>query len=70
MFKKDRDLVVRSKTLLKNKEVRTLITELLKQYPLLKEEELHQVITKKSQISVSKVSLFNLFSCFYLICDI
>jgi hypothetical protein len=55
MFKKERDLTVRSKTLLKNKETRTLWTDILKQYPRLTEEVLNEVIPKKSAITVAKV---------------
>jgi translation initiation factor 2D len=56
MFKKERDLTIRSKTLLKNKETRTLLTEVLKQYPSLTEEVLHDVIPKKASITVAKLA--------------
>lgn len=56
MFKKERDLAERSKTLLKNKEVRTLKAEILKKFPQVGEEELNTVIPNKADITVTKLA--------------
>lgn len=56
MFKKDRDLTERSKTLLKNKEIRTLRSEVKKQYPLADEELLATVIGNKADVTCVKLS--------------
>jgi translation initiation factor 2D len=56
MFKKERDIAERSKTLLKNKEVRTLKSEILKKFPNVQEEELNAVIPNKADITVTKLA--------------
>lgn len=56
MFKKERDLAERSKTLLKNKEVRSLKSEIIKKFPTISEEELNTVIPNKANISVTKLA--------------
>lgn len=56
MFKKERDLAERSKTLLKNKEVRSLKTEICKQFPNVQEEELNSVIPNKADITLTKLA--------------
>ena len=56
MFKKDRDLTERSKTLLKNKEVRCLKAEIVKQFPNVQEEELNSVIPNKADITLTKLA--------------
>eukprot|EP00601_Ochromonadales_sp_CCMP2298_P016712 CAMPEP_0173239742 /NCGR_PEP_ID=MMETSP1142-20121109/13384_1 /TAXON_ID=483371 /ORGANISM="non described non described, Strain CCMP2298" /LENGTH=147 /DNA_ID=CAMNT_0014170795 /DNA_START=201 /DNA_END=640 /DNA_ORIENTATION=+ len=55
MFKKDRDLAERSKTLLKNKEVRSLKAEILKQFSLT-EEALNTLIPNKADITQTKLA--------------
>jgi translation initiation factor 2D len=56
MFKKDRDLTERSKTLLKNKEIRTLKQDIIKQFPLLDEETLNQLIPNKADVHNIKLA--------------
>lgn len=56
MFKKDKDMAERSKTLLKNKEIRSLTAEVLKQYPRLNEESLGELLFKKANVSMVKLS--------------
>ena len=56
MFKKERDLAERSKTLLKNKEVRTLKADIIKRFPSVQEEELNAVIPNKANITVTKLA--------------
>lgn len=56
MFKKDRDLAERSKTLLKNKEVRTLKADIVKQFPNVNEDELNVVIPNKADITLTKLA--------------
>lgn len=56
MFKKERDLAERSKTLLKNKEVRSLKTDILKKFPNVTEEELTAFIPNKADITVTKLA--------------
>lgn len=56
MFKKDRDLTERSKTLLKNKEVRNLRSELVKQFPSVSEDEISTIITNKAQVTTTKLA--------------
>jgi hypothetical protein len=55
MFKKDRDLDQRSKTLLKNKEVRNLKSEILRQFNLT-EEQLNTLIPNKADITQTKLA--------------
>jgi predicted RNA-binding protein (TIGR00451 family) len=55
MFKKDRDLAERNKCLLKNKEVRTLKADVLKQFPSLSEEDINGFIPNKAQIEQTKL---------------
>jgi translation initiation factor 2D len=55
MFKKERDIAERSKTLLKNKEVRTLKSEILKKFPNV-QEELNALIPNKADITVTKLA--------------
>jgi translation initiation factor 2D len=56
MFKKERDLAERSKTLLKNKEVRNLKADIVKKFPNVNEEELNTVIPNKADITVTKLA--------------
>jgi predicted ribosome-associated RNA-binding protein Tma20 len=56
MFKKDRDLDERSKTLLKNKEIRTLKSEICKQFPAIREEELSTFIPNKAGVTITKLA--------------
>ena len=56
MFKKDKDLAQRSTTLLKNKEVKNLCSEILKQCSTLTESEISEFFNKKVTISVMKLA--------------
>jgi translation initiation factor 2D len=56
MFKKERDLAERSKTLLKNKEVRNLKADIVKKFQNVSEEELNAVIPNKADITVTKLA--------------
>lgn len=56
MFSKERDLAERSKTLLKNKEVRTFKAEILKQFPNVQEDELSLVIPNKANVNLTKLA--------------
>jgi translation initiation factor 2D len=56
MFKKERDLDERSKTLLKNKEIRTLKSEICKQFPTISEEELSIFIPNKAGVTITKLA--------------
>ncbi len=56
MFKKERDLTERSKTLLKNKEIRTFKQDIQKQFPLIDEETLNTLIPNKADVHNIKLS--------------
>lgn len=56
MFKKERDLAERSKTLLKNKEVRTLRSNILKEFPQVNDDQLNSMITNKAAVTVTKLA--------------
>lgn len=56
MFKKDRDLTERSKTLLKNKECRNLRSEVLKQFPSITEDEITSLIANKAAVTATKLA--------------
>ena len=54
-IKKDRDIEERSRTLLKNKEIRTFKSEVLKQYDTINEIELNTIIPNKASITLIKL---------------
>ena len=56
MFKKERDLTERSKTLLKNKEARALKVEIGKQFPRLNESEISELFPNKESVAVTKLA--------------
>ena len=56
MFKKERDLAERSRTLLKNKEVRSFKSSLLQQLQNISEDELNAVIPNKASITLTKLA--------------
>ena len=56
MLKKDKDLAQRSTTLLKNKEIKQLSSEILKQCTSLTETEISEFFNKKVTISVMKLA--------------
>lgn len=56
MFKKDKDLTERSRSLLKNKEIRSLKAEILLQFPRLSEDQISEIIAKKSNLSQTKLA--------------
>ena len=56
MFKKEKDLTERSQQLLKNKEIRTLRADCLKQFPSITEDEVASIIPNKAQVSVTKLA--------------
>eukprot|EP00639_Heterosigma_akashiwo_P036537 CAMPEP_0194723602 /NCGR_PEP_ID=MMETSP0296-20130528/14584_1 /TAXON_ID=39354 /ORGANISM="Heterosigma akashiwo, Strain CCMP2393" /LENGTH=187 /DNA_ID=CAMNT_0039627061 /DNA_START=85 /DNA_END=644 /DNA_ORIENTATION=- len=56
MFKKERDLTERSRTLLKNKEVKKLKTTILQSFPGLTQESLDILIPNKCDITVVKLA--------------
>lgn len=56
MFKKEQQLAERSRSLLKNKEVRTLRSAVLVQYPLLTEDLLNTVLPNKANVTAIKLA--------------
>ena len=56
MFKKEKDMAEKSRSLLKNKEVRKLRADVLIQFPSLSEESLTETINAKSQVVAVKLS--------------
>jgi translation initiation factor 2D len=56
MFKKEKDLVQRSTTLLKNKEIKNLSCEILKQCTSLTETDTSEFFNKKVTVSVMKLA--------------
>jgi translation initiation factor 2D len=56
MFKKDKDLEERSRSLLKNKEIRKFRSEILASFPLLNEAEITELIPNKCDLSVIKLA--------------
>lgn len=63
MFKKDRDLVDRSQTLMKNKEIKSLRAELVSQFPRLQAEELETLLTKKANVTCIKLASRTILYC-------
>lgn len=61
MFKKDQDVYERSRSLLKNKEIRSLKADIVQQlHGSIDPEDLNRVITNKSSVTVIKLSNKNL----------
>ena len=60
MFKKDQDVHERSRSLLKNKEIRSLKADIVEQLHDIDPEDLNRVITNKSSVTVIKLSNKNL----------
>ena len=56
MFSKEKDLVERSKFLLKNKEARTLKADIAKLFPRLSENEISEIFPNKESISITKLA--------------
>jgi predicted ribosome-associated RNA-binding protein Tma20 len=57
MFKKTQDLAERSKTLLKNKEVRSLRKEIAAQFPAVTEEDVaNAIVTNMAQVTITKLA--------------
>ncbi len=56
MFKKERDLTQRSTILLKNKEIKNLCVEVLKQFQSLTENEINEFFNKKASVAVIKLA--------------
>jgi predicted ribosome-associated RNA-binding protein Tma20 len=56
MFKKERDVTERSRTLLKNKEVRSFKAEVAKQFPSLSEDALQVLLPNKAELHVTKLA--------------
>ncbi len=55
MFKKDKSSTEKSKSLLKNKEIRTLKSEIVKQFPVITEEQINSFIPNKAQVYQTKL---------------
>jgi translation initiation factor 2D len=55
MFRKDKESGEKSRSLLKNKEIRNLRADIIKQFPSLDEEQLSLVIPNKSQVFQAKL---------------
>lgn len=55
MFRKDRDLTERSRTLLKNKETKTLKADLLRQFPSVTEDDLNALLPNKVNLTSIKL---------------
>jgi predicted ribosome-associated RNA-binding protein Tma20 len=56
MFKKEQQLVERSRTLLKNKELKNLKSSLSQQYPSLDEDSLNALLPNKSNLTLIKLA--------------
>jgi translation initiation factor 2D len=56
MFKKDKDLTERSNSLLKNKEVKSLRTEIAKQCCGLNEDNIMDLLPTKGSVSITKLA--------------
>eukprot|EP01033_Poteriospumella_lacustris_P002815 gene2815-2045_t len=55
MFRKDKDLTERSRTLLKNKETKTLKADLLRQFPSVTEDDLNALLPNKVNLTSIKL---------------
>jgi predicted ribosome-associated RNA-binding protein Tma20/translation initiation factor 1 (eIF-1/SUI1) len=55
MFRKEKDLAERSRTLLKNKEAKTLKAEVLKQFPAVTEDEINALLPNKVNLTSIKL---------------
>jgi predicted ribosome-associated RNA-binding protein Tma20 len=58
MFRKEKDIVERSQTLMKNKEIKQFKDELIKQFPYFKEhnEDLNELLPNKCALSCTKLA--------------